>query len=139
VADVIFPGAAYTEKQGSYINLEGRLQRTQQAVVAPGEAREDWKILRVLAEKLGIALPFLQLAEVQAAMAAENPVFAQEDVIVPAVWQAKAPAAMGIADTPFALPISNFYMTDPISRHSKTMAECARVFIHNPAVKHTAA
>jgi NADH-quinone oxidoreductase subunit G len=130
VADVIFPGAAYTEKQGSYMNLEGRLQRTQQAVVAPGEAREDWKILRVLAERLGTALPFLTLADVQAAMAAENPVFAHEDAIVPAVWQAKAPAAMAIADAPFALPIRNFYMTDPISRHSKIMAECTRVFVH---------
>jgi NADH-quinone oxidoreductase subunit G len=127
-ADVIFPGAAYTEKNATYVNLEGRMQRTQQAVVPPGAAKEDWKILRALAGQLGLPVTFVTLADVQAAMAAENPVFATEDAIMPAVWQPKAPAAMSIADTPFVLPIKNFYMTDVISRHSRTMAECTRVF-----------
>ncbi len=124
VADVILPGAAYTEKEGTYLNLEGRAQRTKQAAFPPGEAREDWKIVRALSEVLSKTLLFNTLEELQAQMIKENPHFGKLDQIEPAKWQDVAKSKEKILDDEFTYPISNFYMTDPISRNSKTMAEC---------------
>lgn len=124
-ANVILPGSAYTEKSGTYVNTEGRVQQTRLAVFPPGEAREDWKILRALSEVMGKKLPYDTLAQVRRRLAEVNPVFA-------AVNQAPAPAAWGpfgsagtVQPTPFVSPIENFFMTDPISRASETMAKCA--------------
>ena len=79
-ADVVLPGAAYTEKDATYVNTEGRVQHTQHAVFPPGEAREDWKILRALSEVLGRPLSFNTLAEVRKRLAAVNPLFATSDM-----------------------------------------------------------
>ena len=127
-ADVILPGAAYTEKNATYVNTEGRVQRTELATFPPGEAREDWKILRALSETLGAALKYDSLAEVRARLAAVNPVFAKVDEVVPAAWGpfgAEGP----LGSAPFISPVGNYYMTDAISRASKTMAECTAAFV----------
>jgi NADH-quinone oxidoreductase subunit G len=127
-ADVILPGAAYTEKNATYVNTEGRMQLARIATFPPGEAREDWKILRALSDALGRRLPYDSLAAVRKRLVEINPVFSSADAIVPASWGSFGVAgAMGAA--PFASPIRNFYMTDPISRSSQTMAECTEAFV----------
>ena len=123
-ADVVLPGAAYTEKDGIYLNLEGRVQQTKQAAFPPGEARVDWKIIRALSEILGKTLPFDTLEECRAALTAENPHFTALDKITPAKWTWGATSQGKINPSPFTYPIQNFYMTDPISRNSRTMAQC---------------
>jgi NADH-quinone oxidoreductase subunit G len=127
-ADVILPGAAYTEKTATYVNTEGRAQVSRLAVFPPGDAREDWKILRALGEALGITLPYDNLGRVRRRMAEISPTFRAIDRITPAEW-----AAFGVAGTvdaaPFAPPIDNYYMTDPISRASPTMAKCTEEFV----------
>ena len=131
-ADVILPGAAYTEKNATYVNIEGRVQTARQAVFPPGDAREDWKILRALSEVLGVTLPYSALPEVRARLAQERPVFAAPDAVTPAKW---APFGKeGACDkAPFMLPIANFYQTDPVTRASATMAECTQAFVTGAA------
>jgi len=122
-ADVILPGAAYTEKAATYVNTEGRAQRTKLAVFPPGDAREDWTIIRALSEALGKTLPYDTPAGVRTCLTAKSPVFSALDRIVPAKWGPFG--ADGPTDAaPFKSPIANFYMTDPISRCSHIMAEC---------------
>ncbi len=122
-ADIILPGAAYTEKAATYVSLEGRVQQARQAVFPPGEAREDWKILRALSEPLGHRLPYDTLAQLRARMVDLNPVFGRINTLVPVDWGAfGADGAMDAA--PFVGPVANYYMTDPISRASETMARC---------------
>jgi NADH-quinone oxidoreductase subunit G len=126
-ADVVLPGAAYTEKDATYVNTEGRAQLGRRAVFPPGDAREDWKILRALSEALGRKLPYDSLGQLRRRMIAVNPVFAAIDEATPAAWGAfGTEGAVDVA--PFAYPIADFYRTDPISRASPTMAECAAVF-----------
>ncbi len=121
-ADVILPGSAYTEKSGTYVNTEGVLQRTSQAVFPPGEAKEDWKIIRALSEETGKKLPYDTLEQLRNHIPSAKP----------ATWQAgKGTANAKIASEPFSYPIANFYMTDPISRASKTMAACVSVMMEN--------
>ncbi len=127
-ADVILPGAAYTEKDGTYVNTEGRVQRGLRAVFPPGDAREDWTIIRALSEKLGKTLPYDNLAQVRARMAFVNPGFAAVDKIQPAAWKAFGIAG-SISPTGFDYPVKNYYMTDPISRASRTMAQCTEEFV----------
>ncbi len=132
-ADVVLPGAAYTEKNATYVNTEGRVQQARLAVFPPGEAREDWKILRALSEALGKRLPYDNLKQVRARLSAANPVFARLDSITPAAWgRFGSPGA--VEAKPFASPIGNFYMTDAISRASETMAKCTATFV-TPAGK----
>ncbi|MEK7820455.1 MAG: NADH-quinone oxidoreductase subunit NuoG, partial [Pseudomonadota bacterium] len=126
-ADVVLPSAAYTEKDATYVNTEGRVQRARRAVFPPGEAREDWAIVRALAESMGVRLDFDSLAELRAAMTKAHPAFAALDAVVPASWGPFGrPGEPG--DAPFRSPIRDFHRTDPISRASETMAECAAVF-----------
>jgi len=127
VADVILPGAAYTEKEGTYVNTEGRVQRGRRAVFPPGDAREDWAILRALSEVLGKTLPYNNLGQVRARMVEIAPVLDQIDVVTPSDWTAFGQAG-SMDPAPFAIPIGNFYMTDPISRASATMAACTEAF-----------
>ena len=122
-ADVILPGAAYTEKDATYVNTEGRPQRAQLATFPPGDAREDWKILRALSEALGRTLPFDALQPLRRRMADAQPVFSSIDAIGTAAWGAFGEDGP-VDPAPFAYPIENFYMTDPISRTSETMARC---------------
>jgi NADH-quinone oxidoreductase subunit G len=125
VADVILPGAAYTEKSGTYVNTEGRVQRSLKAVSPPGEAKEDWTIIRALSEKLGLELPYNTIEEVRTRLCEINPLFEELDVIQRAPWKAFSYEG-AVSVTPFEPLIKNFYMTDPISRHSVTMARCTR-------------
>jgi NADH-quinone oxidoreductase subunit G len=127
-ADVVLPGAAYTEKDGTYVNTEGRAQLGRRAVFPPGEAREDWAILRALSGALGKPLPFNSLGELRRRMRAEHPTLGEIDTLSKAVWGGFG-AVGPIATTPFVYPIADFYKTDPISRASPTMAECSALFV----------
>lgn len=127
VSDVILPGAAYTEKEGTYVNTEGRVQRSYKATFPPGNAKEDWTILRALSEALGCPLPYDSLDNLRTAMAKAYPVFAQHNEIEAAEW-----SQFGIIENitlaPIKMLINNYYMTDPISRASETMALCMAAF-----------
>ncbi len=125
-ADVVLPGAAYTEKEATYVNLEGRVQRARRAVFPPGEAREDWVVIRMLSDVVGKPLAYSALTDVRARMATLAPHFVRIGQIVPTVLGALSPAAGAISEAPLGGFITNFYMTDPISRASKTMAECTK-------------
>ncbi len=123
-ADVILPGAAYTEKNGTYTNTEGRVQLGRLAAFPPGEAREDWTILRALSEALGKPLPYDSLGQVRQRLVAVNPVFAALDQPAAADW-ADFGSAGATDKAPFGVAVENYYMTDPISRASETMAKCS--------------
>ena len=123
-ADVILPAAAYTEKSATWVNTEGRVQIGARASFPPGEAREDWTILRALSATLGMTLPYDDLATLRAAMAADAPHLADRDeVSAPGDLADLALGVMG--SDPFETPIKDFYLTNPIARASKVMAECS--------------
>jgi NADH-quinone oxidoreductase subunit G len=124
-ADVILPGAAYTEKDAIYVNTEGRAQMTARAVFPPGDAREDWTILRALSGVLGKTLPFDSVQELRARMFAAHPHLALLDLIDPAdsvaiERLAKQPAKHG--KERFGHAVEDFYLTNPIARASAIMA-----------------
>ena len=127
-ADVILPGAAYTEKNATYVNTEGRVQRGRLAAFPPGEAREDWKILRALSDLLPRSLPYDTLAAVRARMVKVNRLFGKIDAVEPAAW-GDFGSDGAVTPRPLTLPIDNFFLTDPISRASATMARCSEVFV----------
>ncbi len=127
VADVILPAAAWTEKDATYVNLEGRPQRAQRAVFAPGEAREDWRILRALSGRLGMPLPFDDLRSLRQKMIADVPHLGAIDTITPALWQPFG-SSTGMSDEPFAPATGNFYRTCAISRASPTMSLATQAF-----------
>src|SRR5712691_7352254 len=127
-ADVILPGAAYPEKSGIFVNTEGRVQMATRATFPPGEAREDWAILRALSEVLGRKLPYDSLASLRAALFKAHPQLQRIDQIV----LADAADIRKLADrggTPdkmtFQPAIADFYLTNPIARASAVMAECS--------------
>lgn len=127
-ADVILPGAAYTEKNGTYVNLEGRVQRSNKAIFAPGDAREDWSILRALSEVMGKTLPFDSFEELRANMAKDHPELAVEG-LVPMAWNPPS----GLPDKPKGQgvqPIKDFYLTNSIARASGTMQRCSAELLH---------
>ena len=98
------------------------------AVFPPGDAREDWKIVRALSQAVGHTLPFDSLRDVRVRMIEVNPLFAGIDQIAPAEWAEFGTPDGAVDPAPFTPPLDNFYMTDPISRASKTMAECTEAF-----------
>ncbi|QGZ33371.1 NADH-quinone oxidoreductase subunit NuoG [Stappia indica] len=127
-ADVILPGAAYTEKSGTWVNTEGRVQLGDRAAFPPGEAREDWAILRALSAQLGAALPFDSLQDLRKALYAAHPLMAGIDAIENDGGAGAAKAAdLGgkMAGEAFQPAITDFYLTNPIARASATMAECS--------------
>ena len=128
LADVILPGAAYTEKEGTYVNTEGRAQRGRRAVFPPGEAREDWTIVRALSEALGATLPYDSLAALRARMVEAAPHLAEIDATAAAPWGPFGGAG-DMDPAPFASPFADFYMTNPICRASETMASCSARFV----------
>ena len=134
-ADVILPGAAYTEKDGTYLNTEGRAQRSHAALRAPGDAREDWRIIRAAGQALGVALSFDDLAQLRAAMVAAVPALG-EGFVRSGCMDATGPAgdAGAFSDAPFALPITSYHLADAIARASDVMAECARTYGAAPAL-----
>ena len=129
-ADIILPAAAYTEKSATYVNTEGRVQMTARAVFPPGEAKEDWAIIRALSGVLGQALPFNSLAQLRASLYAQYPHLAQVDAIQPGERGdvrrlAKATSRPG--KVPLASPVTEFYLSNPIARASAVMGECAQL------------
>lgn len=127
-ADVILPGAAYTEKSATYVNMEGRVQRTLQALFPPGQAREDWTIIRALSAVLGQALPFNSIDELRHHMQEHHTTLQHHYIVHHSSWTIGGKEGK-ISDQALTLPITNYYRTDPISRASLTMAECTRNFI----------
>ena len=128
-ADVILPGAAYTEKHGTWVNTEGRPQRAKLAVFPPGEAKEDWKILRALSEALGRKVPLDTLGDVRRRMAEMAPTLGQVDTISAASFGAFGTSGE-IGPEPFTSPITDFYLTNAIARASSVMRECSALFVH---------
>jgi NADH-quinone oxidoreductase subunit G len=128
-ADVILPGAAYTEKNGLYVNTEGRVQMGERAVFPKGDAKEDWSILRALSEHLGAKLPYDSLDQLRARLFAEHPTFGQIDFApgsIPTAFDLSGLGGTGeLSDAPFESPVKAFHLTNPIARASVTMAECA--------------
>ncbi|TAH32788.1 MAG: NADH-quinone oxidoreductase subunit G [Alphaproteobacteria bacterium] len=132
-ADVILPGAAYTEKDAIYVNTEGRPQQAFAAILPPGEAKDDWKIVRALSEHVGKTLPFNTLDELRLQLGKDHPIFVTIGDVTRASWGNFGMAGT-IANTPFILPMPNYYMTDVISRNSVTMAKCAEEFVQQKKV-----
>ncbi|MES2443677.1 MAG: NADH-quinone oxidoreductase subunit NuoG [Pseudomonadota bacterium] len=129
-ADVVLPGATYAEKPGTYVNLEGRVQRGDRAVFPPGDAREDWTILRALSDKLGRTLPFDTLDQLRAAMAADAPALAEEGLVR---FDWNPPSLPAKASGPVGYPIADFYLTNAICRASPTMQRCSAELLHGEA------
>ncbi|XP_055494305.1 NADH-ubiquinone oxidoreductase 75 kDa subunit, mitochondrial [Leucoraja erinacea] len=134
MADVVLPGAAYTEKNATYVNTEGRAQQTRVAVTAPGMAREDWQIIRALSEVAGMTLPYDTLDEVRERLVEVSPnLVCYNDVEEANFFKQANELAMLVNQqilteplVPPQLTIKDFYMTDPISRASQTMAKCVK-------------
>ncbi len=126
-ADVILPGCAYTEKPGTYLNTEGRVQAARKAVEAPGQAKEDWRILRALSEQFGTVLPYDDAGQLHKRILTEWPHLAEVDVVLPAPW-----AEFGSKGKPLKgdlkSPVEDFYQTNVICRSSETMAQCSVIF-----------
>ncbi len=137
-ADVILPGATYTEKSGTYVNTEGRVQMAVRASFPPGEAREDWAIIRALSDTLGKRLPFDSLGALRKALYGAYPHMAQIDAIASgdagAALQAitKAVGKPSITRTALISAVSDFYFTNPVARASAVMAECASMRSKTP-------
>ena len=127
-ADVILPGAAYTEQNAIYVNTEGRAQMAQRAAFPPGEAREDWAIIRALSDRIGKTLPYDDLFALRQAMFEDAPTLAQIDQLgsYETRFDVSAVGASGeIGSAVFVSPVADYYLTNPIARASKTMAECS--------------
>jgi NADH-quinone oxidoreductase subunit G len=120
-ADIIFPSAAYTEENGLFVNTEGRPQLAVRAGFAPGEAKENWAILRALSAELAATLPFNSLAELRQSLLEAHPHLGQVDQISQSEWAPLKAGSLGKAT--FRSAISDFYLTNPIARASKLMAE----------------
>ena len=126
-ANIVLPAPAYTEKDATYVNLEGRVQRGYKAVLPLGEAKPEWQIFLELANAVGKRLGFSSIKEVRKMMSEENKIFDTLDTIVPSKYLNDAGKMKELNTDTLDNPIANYYMTDSISRHSKTMAECTRV------------
>jgi len=126
-ADLVLPGAAYTEKHGTYVNIEGRVQRSEKAVFPPGQAREDWAIFRAVSGLLGKPLPFDDFGQLRAAMIADHAQLGGEGLLklkwAPPKLDAKASGNVGYA-------IRDFYLTNAITRSSPTMHRCSEEVLH---------
>ena len=128
IADVVLPGAAYTEKEGCYVNTEGRPQYGKAATQPPGDAREDWAILRALSGELGLTLPYDSLSALRAKMIQICPQFGTSNEISKAEWSEFGLEGSLDDTTPYVSAVTNYFMTDPVSRASQTMLECTKQF-----------
>ena len=124
-ADVILPGAAYTEKAGLYVNTEGRVQMAERVVFPKGDAKEDWAILRALSARVGHTLPYDTLDQLRSKLMADHPTFGRIDYL--AAPEAFDPSKLGakgdLGDVAFASIVRDPYLSNPIARASATMAE----------------
>jgi NADH-quinone oxidoreductase subunit G len=129
-ADVVLPGAAYTEKSGIYVNTEGRVQMANRAAFPPGEAREDWAIVRALSEVVGKRLPYDSLGALRQAIYKAVPHLMRVDQIAAgnaADIRTLAGRGGSVEKAPFKTSVEDFYLTNPIARASAVMAECSRL------------
>ena len=134
-ADVILPSASFAEKDGTYVNMEGRVQRAYRAVFAPGDAREDWAILRALSEVLGNKLPYDSFAALRARIAAEWPHLAEEG-IAPASGEIDFGTGGELDAAPIGRFIGDFYLTNAVARASEVMHACSSTLLHGaPALE----
>ena len=135
--DIVLPAASYAEKDGTYVNTEGRVQFAEKAVFAPGDAREDWTILRALADALGVNVGFDSFSELQAAMIAEVPALGEEGLADYGALPAgdASAKAEGVLE---AYPIKDFYLTNPIARASAVMQQCSAELLHGEELKEAA-
>ncbi|UAB77239.1 NADH-quinone oxidoreductase subunit G [Erythrobacter sp. SCSIO 43205] len=136
-ADIILPAASYAEKDGTYVNTEGRVQFAEKAVFAPGDAREDWTILRALADAIGVNVGFDSFAQLQGAMIAEVPALGEEDLadygaLPKADSKAKAEGVIS------AYPVKDFYLTNAIARASAVMQQCSAELLQTQEMKEAA-
>ncbi|MEM7461401.1 MAG: NADH-quinone oxidoreductase subunit NuoG [Pseudomonadota bacterium] len=130
-ADIILPGSTYCEKPGIYVNTEGRVQVANRAVFAPGQAKEEWAIFRALSSVLGEPLPFDSLAQLREQLLREHPHFQFNDELASvdgSVISSLASADGKLNKAPLKSPVTDFYLTNPIARASKVMAECSHRF-----------
>ncbi|WP_010413356.1 NADH-quinone oxidoreductase subunit NuoG [Citromicrobium sp. JLT1363] len=127
-ADIILPAASYAEKDGTYVNTEGRVQFAEKAVFAPGDAREDWTILRALADAFGVTVGFDSFAQLQSAMIEAVPALGEEGLapLGKLPKGKKTPKAKGA----ITYPITDPYLTNPIARASETMQRCSAELVH---------
>ena len=132
---VLLVPAAYTEKSGTYVNTEGRVQRGFMATHPPGDAREDWTILRALADALGVSVGFDSFEELRAAMIAEVPALGVEGL---ADFGSALPKGKAGAKGAVAYPIKDFYLTNPIARASATMQRCSSELLHGEDLREAA-
>ena len=127
-ADIILPGSAYTEKAGTYVSTEGRVQFADKAAFAPGDAREDWTILRALADALGVSVGFDSFDQLRSAMIGEVPALGIDGFVdfgpLPAAESAER------AGGAIVYPVKDFYLTNPIARASATMQRCSAELLH---------
>ena len=128
IADVILPATAYSEKDAIYVNLEGRAQSTTKAAFAPGHAKEDWKIILELAQKLSVDLGFKNLSELRKLMALENEIFANLEKISPTKWIKSGEVSGSFASAKLLAKEFDFYLTNPIARASRTLNKCSSEF-----------
>jgi len=125
-ADLVLPGAAYAEKHGTYVNTEGRVQRSEKAAFAPGEAREDWAILRAVSELTGKALSFDNFGQLRTAMIKDHPELGR-DGLIDLPWS--PPKLDAKAEGPIRYPIGDFFQTNAICRNSPTMQRCSEELV----------
>jgi NADH-quinone oxidoreductase subunit G len=125
-ADLVLPGATYAEKHGTYVNTEGRVQRGEKAAFPPGEAREDWAILRAVSELSGKTLPFDNFAQLRQQMVSEFPQLAR-DGLIDLPWS--PPKLDAKASGPIRYPIADFFLTNAICRNSPTMRRCSEELV----------
>ncbi|MGB9166042.1 MAG: NADH-quinone oxidoreductase subunit NuoG [Rhodomicrobium sp.] len=128
LADVVLPGATYAEKNGTYVNTEGRVQLGERAIFPPGDAREDWTIIRALSEHLGARLPFDSLRDLRTAMYKAYPHLAAVDALEPAKFTASLPDGLQpLPDEPLKELVEDYYQTNPIARASSVLAELSAI------------
>jgi NADH-quinone oxidoreductase subunit G len=131
----VLPGAAYTEKDGLYVNFEGRVQQSRRAAFPPGDSKEDWAILRALSDVIGKRLPYDNRDTLRRAIVDDAPHFAEMGRLPPpptsdaAIWDSIGTVGPLQTSFPLRSPIADFYLTNPIARASETMAECSRIFV----------
>jgi NADH-quinone oxidoreductase subunit G len=134
-ADVVLPGCAYTEKSATYVNTEGRVQRTQVAAFPPGDAKEDWTIIRALSSVIGKKLEYDDLNQIRSKLIETNSVFLNIDEITNSNWGEFGEKELPTNSSNLKSSIKNFYMTDPISRASTTMAQCMEMISNSQSDK----
>jgi NADH-quinone oxidoreductase subunit G len=126
MADLVLPGATYAEKHGTYVNTEGRVQRGEKAAFPPGEAREDWAIIRAVSQLTGTRLQFDSFDQLRAQMIAEYPQLGR-DGLIDLAWA--APKLPPRAEGPVRYPINDFFLTNAICRNSPTMRRCSEELV----------